>query len=160
VIIIVEFLVTVLSITYLKTIFSPIPSFHILTALLAKTTHTCNGSPFPLYIGIRELSSQYLGTFPSCITMSQMFFIFFTAVYISKARSANNGLNPARIENGTISGDVGVTYELCAGILDKPEASIAEVAKQEVLEECGYDVPLENLELITICRLVAVHYLK
>jgi len=42
----------------------------------------------------------------------------------------------------------GFTYELCAGIVDKP-LSLKEIAKEEILEECGYDVPLESIERIT-----------
>jgi len=43
----------------------------------------------------------------------------------------------------------GYTYELCAGLIDKEEKSIAQIAKEEILEECGYDVPVENLVRIT-----------
>ena len=39
------------------------------------------------------------------------------------------------------------TFELCAGILDK-NASIEQIAKEEVEEECGFDVKLENIEKI------------
>uniref|UniRef100_A0A7M4FD14 Nudix hydrolase 14 n=1 Tax=Crocodylus porosus TaxID=8502 RepID=A0A7M4FD14_CROPO len=46
----------------------------------------------------------------------------------------------------------GVTYELCAGIVDKPELSLEEIACKEVLEECGYDVPIANLKRITSYR--------
>lgn len=42
----------------------------------------------------------------------------------------------------------GLSYELCAGICDK-SVSWAQIAKEEIEEECGYDVPLENLEEIT-----------
>jgi len=42
----------------------------------------------------------------------------------------------------------GFTYELCAGIVDK-QSSLEQIAKEEVDEECGYDVALENLERIT-----------
>lgn len=38
----------------------------------------------------------------------------------------------------------GVTLEICAGIVDR-EVSEREIAKTEVLEECGYDVPLEGV---------------
>ncbi len=41
----------------------------------------------------------------------------------------------------------GMMYELCAGIVDK-DASNAQIAKEEVLEECGYDIPVQNLEKI------------
>ncbi len=40
------------------------------------------------------------------------------------------------------------TYELCAGIIDK-DLTLEEIAKEEIDEECGYDVPLENIEKIT-----------
>ncbi|KAI1895383.1 hypothetical protein AGOR_G00105730 [Albula goreensis] len=46
----------------------------------------------------------------------------------------------------------GVTYELCAGLVDKPDLSLEEIARQEVLEECGYDVPLSKLRRITSYR--------
>ncbi|TET88240.1 MAG: NUDIX domain-containing protein [Sulfurovum sp.] len=42
----------------------------------------------------------------------------------------------------------GMTVELCAGIVDK-EHSLAQIAKEEIEEECGYAVPLENIEKIT-----------
>ncbi len=42
----------------------------------------------------------------------------------------------------------GMTVELCAGIVDK-ELSLVEIAKEEVEEECGYDIPLSNIEKIT-----------
>ncbi|XP_072424128.1 uridine diphosphate glucose pyrophosphatase NUDT14 isoform X2 [Chiloscyllium punctatum] len=47
---------------------------------------------------------------------------------------------------------VGVTYELCAGIVDKPGLSLQQIAKEEVLEECGYNVPVEKLQKITSYR--------
>lgn len=46
----------------------------------------------------------------------------------------------------------GVTYELCAGIVDKPDLSLEEIACQEVLEECGYEVPVSKLRRITSYR--------
>ena len=44
--------------------------------------------------------------------------------------------------------DDGYMYELCAGIVDK-KCSIEQIAKEEILEECGYDVPVANLEKIS-----------
>ena len=41
----------------------------------------------------------------------------------------------------------GMMYELCAGIIDKNIPNI-NIAQEEVLEECGYDLPLENLKRI------------
>lgn len=40
------------------------------------------------------------------------------------------------------------TYELCAGIVDK-NTSLQQIAKEEIDEECGYDIPLESIEKIT-----------
>ncbi len=43
----------------------------------------------------------------------------------------------------------GEMYELCAGIVDK-DISNAQIAKEEIFEECGYDVPLESLKKISM----------
>ncbi|MDD5052412.1 MAG: NUDIX hydrolase [Sulfuricurvum sp.] len=50
---------------------------------------------------------------------------------------------PVYLKNGN-----GYTYELCAGIVDK-DKSLIEIAYEEILEECGFDVPLEKIERIT-----------
>jgi len=42
----------------------------------------------------------------------------------------------------------GMTVELCAGLVDK-DLSLAQIAREEILEECGYDVPLEGLKKIS-----------
>ncbi len=42
----------------------------------------------------------------------------------------------------------GYTYELCAGIVDK-ESSLKQIAKEEIFEECGYEVELDEIEKIT-----------
>lgn len=46
---------------------------------------------------------------------------------------------------------LGVTIELCAGIIDKQKPQEV-IAKEEVLEECGYDVPISSLEKIGLYR--------
>lgn len=43
----------------------------------------------------------------------------------------------------------GYTFELCAGITDKEGKSLKEIAQEEILEECGYAIPLENINKIT-----------
>ena len=40
------------------------------------------------------------------------------------------------------------TYELCAGIVDK-EASLKQIAREEIDEECGYDVPLKRIKKVS-----------
>lgn len=42
----------------------------------------------------------------------------------------------------------GYTHELCAGLVDK-DKSLREIAYEEILEETGYDVPLDKVKKIT-----------
>jgi 8-oxo-dGTP pyrophosphatase MutT (NUDIX family) len=56
-------------------------------------------------------------------------------------------------------GSIGVTYELCAGIVDK-DTSLEQIAQAEVLEECGYKVPLDKLERFCSCRSVHIFLLR
>ncbi|WP_033619065.1 NUDIX hydrolase [Helicobacter pylori] len=42
----------------------------------------------------------------------------------------------------------GYTYELCAGLVDKANKSLEEIACEEALEECGYEISPKNLETI------------
>ena len=51
----------------------------------------------------------------------------------------------------TTSPTCGISYELCAGIVDK-QTSLAEIAKEEALEECGYNVPLGVIKHVTAWR--------
>lgn len=46
---------------------------------------------------------------------------------------------------------LGVTIELCAGIVDK-DKSWVQIAAEEVHEECGYSVPVERLETVLTYR--------
>jgi len=51
----------------------------------------------------------------------------------------------------------GFNYELCAGLIDKKDLSAKEIAKEEILEECGYDVELEAIEKVTTYVHAAAH---
>jgi len=42
----------------------------------------------------------------------------------------------------------GMTIEMCAGLIDK-EKSLEQIAKEEIEEECGFNVPLGQIERIT-----------
>ena len=42
----------------------------------------------------------------------------------------------------------GVTVELCAGLVDK-QLSLAQIAKEEIEEECGFDLPVTSLTYVT-----------
>lgn len=50
---------------------------------------------------------------------------------------------PVYLKNGD-----GYTYELCAGIVDK-DKTLAEIAHEEILEECGYFISLEQIARVT-----------
>ncbi|WP_024953641.1 NUDIX domain-containing protein [Sulfurospirillum arcachonense] len=47
-----------------------------------------------------------------------------------------------------LKNDDGFTYELCAGLVDKKK-TLQEIAYEEILEETGYDVPLDEVKKIT-----------
>lgn len=72
------------------------------------------------------------------------------AVYLSHALS--KGQNGPSIDCNALAPSTGFTYELCAGIIDK-EKPVADIATEELLEECGYQVNADCLEEITRCRL-------
>lgn len=45
-----------------------------------------------------------------------------------------------------------ITYEFCAGILDKKHLSAKEHARMELLEECGFAVDIDSIESVTSYR--------
>lgn len=54
---------------------------------------------------------------------------------------------------------LGVTLELCAGIVDK-DKSLVDIARDEVREECGYEAPSEAFKYIVTCRYVSTSVCK
>ncbi|XP_055969696.1 uridine diphosphate glucose pyrophosphatase NUDT14 [Sorex fumeus] len=48
-----------------------------------------------------------------------------------------------------LPGTAGVTYELCAGLVDQPGLSLEEVACKEAWEECGYRLAPSDLRRVT-----------
>uniref|UniRef100_T1JH04 Uridine diphosphate glucose pyrophosphatase NUDT14 n=1 Tax=Strigamia maritima TaxID=126957 RepID=T1JH04_STRMM len=56
-----------------------------------------------------------------------------------------------KIDTDKYPGKLGLTLELCAGVVDKAK-SLEEIAQEEVLEECGYKVPIENLQRVKTYR--------
>ena len=74
--------------------------------------------------------------------------INFVAVYINAANSVTDGAGNITIDHTKYPGSLGLTYELCAGIVDKKK-SVAEIAQEEILEECGYKVQADSLQRIT-----------
>ncbi|CAG9832114.1 unnamed protein product [Diabrotica balteata] len=51
--------------------------------------------------------------------------------------------------------ELGITLEFCAGLEDKSLPS-EEIAKEEIFEECGYEVSIDQLEKIGVIRNLSV----
>ena len=82
-------------------------------------------------------------------TTQKLIFVkqFWPAVFMSRA-SAMTGENVnagSSIDTALVKGEVGLTIELCAGIIDK-DISLEEIAREEVREECGLSHFLQVLE--------------
>lgn len=73
----------------------------------------------------------------------------FSAVYHGIVSSSGDSIENIDLEK--YPPKIGVTLELCAGIVDK-NLSLVEIAREEVLEECGYDVPIDRIEEIMTYR--------
>lgn len=73
---------------------------------------------------------------------------FRPAVYFCSAETVTDKDGGKVIDHSKYPGSLGVTYELCAGIVDK-QKSVEEIALEEIEEECGYNVPPEALQRIT-----------
>lgn len=74
---------------------------------------------------------------------------YHVAVYYGIVSDANGIVE--NIDMTKYPASLGITLELCAGIIDKSKPFI-EIAREEVLEECGYDVPLERIEEVMTYR--------
>lgn len=72
-----------------------------------------------------------------------------TAVYYGIVADAQG--NAENIDMAKYPASLGVTIELCAGIVDK-SIPFNEIAREEVLEECGYDVQLDRIEEVMTYR--------
>jgi UDP-sugar diphosphatase len=70
----------------------------------------------------------------------------------SKNNSSGSNTESAPLSAAEGDNQSGFTYELCAGLVDKSGKSLAAIASEEVLEECGYVVPPEELREVTTCR--------
>lgn len=71
---------------------------------------------------------------------------FRPAVYLGTINPEDRKMD-SQIDTKKYPPENGITIEFCAGIVDK-KLSLAEIAKEEILEECGYDVPLSSLQFI------------
>ncbi|CAL8080847.1 unnamed protein product [Orchesella dallaii] len=74
---------------------------------------------------------------------------FRPAVFVCGAlpTSPSNSQSVQDVDWNSVPPKIGITIELCAGIIDA-DLSLNEIIQKEVLEECGYDVPLQNFQRI------------
>lgn len=78
------------------------------------------------------------------------------AVYANRVLNEfERGRQPSDIDWTQHSMSIGMTLELCAGIVDKNEMPLVQVMKEEICEECGYDVPIDRISVITKFRFVS-----
>jgi UDP-sugar diphosphatase len=73
------------------------------------------------------------------------------AIYINNAQIWEEADGSKRIDTEKYPGQLGLTLELCAGIMDK-EHTPQQTAQMELMEECGYKVPLDSLHRVTSFR--------
>lgn len=74
----------------------------------------------------------------------------FLAVYLHHIPADENGSYDS-VDWSKYPASLGYTLELCAGIIDKNKP-IIEIVREEVLEECGYSVPVSQIERVTSYR--------
>lgn len=79
---------------------------------------------------------------------------FRPAVYLStltKNQSTLTDFDPSKLQT-PVNKKVGYTMELCAGLADKDGMTPQQVMREEIIEETGYDVPLESVKFINSFR--------
>ncbi|XP_041351539.1 uridine diphosphate glucose pyrophosphatase NUDT14-like isoform X2 [Gigantopelta aegis] len=75
---------------------------------------------------------------------------FRPVIYVASAETfSENGVD--KIDTTKYPSSLGMTIELCAGIIDKDHTPQM-IAQDELLEECGYKVPLDKIEKVTSYR--------
>ena len=83
------------------------------------------------------------------VTRGVLIFVkqFRAPVYVSGAVKGGDVTAGDGVDADNHPGVKGVTLEQCAGIMDK-SGDWATTAQEEVLEECGYKVPVDRLQRI------------
>lgn len=72
-----------------------------------------------------------------------------SAIYFSSVPDQDK--QDGNIDTSKYPPALGISLEFCAGIVDKSK-SLVETAREEVLEECGYDVPIDKLQQFKAVR--------
>ncbi|KAI5634731.1 uridine diphosphate glucose pyrophosphatase [Phthorimaea operculella] len=85
------------------------------------------------------------------VTRRKVIFVkqFRPAVYFNSIKPEDREAD--KIDTDKYPASLGITLEMCAGIVDK-NLSLEEIACEEVLEECGYKVQLKDLQRVLSYR--------
>ena len=67
---------------------------------------------------------------------------YISALYLSQVPDKKSGTIIDTQKYNLLNG---YSLELCSGLVDKT-GKIVDIAKDEILEECGYDVPVNSLK--------------
>lgn len=83
----------------------------------------------------------------------RLFKFIFSAVFVVAISRLpeNKDKNLNEIDWSRYDPEMGYTLELCAGIIDK-ELPVKDIAKEEVLEECGYAITVDQLRSVATDR--------
>nr|KAG5714435.1 hypothetical protein BaRGS_006881 [Batillaria attramentaria] len=73
------------------------------------------------------------------------------SIYVNSVETHEDESGQTRVDTSKYPGSLGLTLELCAGILDKDHTP-QQTAQMELMEECGYKVPLDSIRKITAFR--------
>lgn len=75
--------------------------------------------------------------------------VYFSAVFVVAISRLpeNENKNLNEIDWSRYDPEMGYTLELCAGIIDK-ELPVKDIAREEVLEECGYAITVDQLRSV------------
>jgi UDP-sugar diphosphatase len=77
---------------------------------------------------------------------------FRPVVYISQIMEMQPNKKVEELDFNSHDPNAGFTYELCSGLVDKDGKNWLEITQEEIMEECGYHVPLENIHRVNSFR--------
>lgn len=77
---------------------------------------------------------------------------FRPAIHVMVTKEAQNVKSIHQIDFTKQNAKSAITYEFCAGIIDKKDLSNRGHAHMELLEECGFEVDIDSIESVATYR--------
>ncbi|CAF0906788.1 unnamed protein product [Adineta ricciae] len=78
---------------------------------------------------------------------------FRPAVHVMISKETQHASSVTEVDFSKQDPKSAITYEFCAGIIDKKHLSSKEHAHAEILEECGFEVDIDSIELVAKYRI-------